>query len=78
TSLEAILPALRGRFGSAEIRPIHARQDAPAIRIVLRATRGARGTFKLLAPLVLHDAGSDRFSERADAINNGRTSLFGD
>ncbi len=27
---------------------------------------------------ILHEPGSDRFSNRADAINNGRASLFGD
>jgi tRNA1(Val) A37 N6-methylase TrmN6 len=77
-SLAPILAALAGRFGSARILPIHPRIDAPAIRIVVRAVRGSRGALSLEPPLFLHEAGSDRFSERADDINNGGASLFGD
>jgi tRNA1(Val) A37 N6-methylase TrmN6 len=76
-SLEPMLAALKGRFGGAAILPIHPRAEAPAIRIVLRAVRGSRAGLALHPPLVLHEEG-DRFSERADAINNGRASLFGD
>ncbi len=53
------------------------RADRPAIRIVVRARRGSRAALALLPPLVLH-AADDRFSAEADAINNGRASLFGD
>ena len=74
----AVLEALAGRFGSTEVKPIHARADAAAIRIVVRATRGARGKLVLRPPLFLHAPGSDRFSTEADAINNGLASLFGD
>lgn len=75
-SLPDILAALEGRFGSAEIVPVHPRADAPAIRVVVRARRASRGRLSLMPPLVLHDG--DVFSARADAINNGRASLFGD
>lgn len=77
-SLTPILDALAGRFGSAEILPVHARADAPAIRILIRARRASRGALALMPPLVLHDNGGDGFSARADAINNGKSSLFGD
>jgi len=77
-SLSAILASLAGRFGAARILPIHPRLDAPAIRIVVRAVRGSRAALSLEPPLFLHEAGSDRFSARADDINNGRASLFGD
>ena len=39
-SLAPILAALAGRFGSAEIVPVHPRADTPAIRIVVRAPAG--------------------------------------
>ena len=43
-SLAPILAALAGRFGSAEIMPVHARADTPAIRIVVTGKAGlARG-----------------------------------
>jgi tRNA1(Val) A37 N6-methylase TrmN6 len=77
-SLGPILAALAGRFGSAEIVPVHARADTPAIRIVVRARRASRGTLVLRPPLILHEAAGDGFTARADAINNGKASLFGD
>jgi len=77
-SLAPILAALAGRFGSAEIMPVHPRADAPAIRIVVRAKRASRGALTLKPPLILHDGPGDGFSARADAINNGKAALFGD
>lgn len=77
-SLPLILAAFSGRFGSAEIVPIHARAGSPAIRVVIRGRRASRGALALMPPLVLHEGPGDGFSSRSDAINNGRASLFGD
>ena len=77
-SLADVLDAVDGRFGGAEILFIHPRQDQPAIRFVLRAARASRAGLTIRPPLFLHDAGSDLFNARADDINNGRASLFGD
>lgn len=77
-SLAELLRATEGRFGGAEIVPIHPRAEAPAIRVVLRAWRGSRAAMKLMPPLMLHDGPGHGFSARADAVNNGRASLFGD
>lgn len=77
-SLGEVLAALGRRFGGARIRAIHPRAGAEAIRIVLRAVRGSRAGLSLAAPLVLHAEGGHAFGSEADAINNGRTSLFGD
>lgn len=76
-SLPSLLHALVGRFGAARILPILPRADRAAIRIVVRAVRASRAALTLEPPLVLHQQG-DRFSARADDINNGRASLFGD
>lgn len=73
-----ILAALDGRFGAAEIIAIHARADAPAIRVVVRARYGSRAATYILAPLVLHDGDGGAFTARAEAINAGEASLFGD
>lgn len=78
SSLPALLAALSGRFGSAEIVPVHPRPGRPAIRIVVRAVRGARGGLALHPPLMLHEGPAHRFSARADTINNGLASLFAD
>lgn len=77
-SLAPILAALAGRFGAAEIVPVHARADAPAIRIVVRAKRASRGALALRPSIILHDGPGDGFSSRAEAINNGKAALFGD
>lgn len=77
-SLGLLLQALSGRFGAVEIVPIHPRPESLAIRVVLRARRAARAPLSLLPPLALHDGPSHGFSPRADALNNGRASLFGD
>jgi tRNA1(Val) A37 N6-methylase TrmN6 len=77
-SIAELLDALSGRFGKIEVLPIHPHADRPAIRIVVRGIRSSRAGMALMPPLFLHEAGSDRFSARADAINNGRASLFGD
>ncbi|MEX0954454.1 MAG: methyltransferase [Rhizobiaceae bacterium] len=77
-SLADILPALKGRFGSTELVTVHPREDRPAIRVVLRARRGARKRMSILPPLVLHGPEGNRFTPRADDICDGLGSLFGD
>ncbi|PLP59557.1 methyltransferase [Mesorhizobium loti] len=77
-SLVAILDALAGRFGNAEIVPVHPRADQSAIRIVVRGLLGARGKLALRPPLVLHEATAKGLLPLADAISNGTATLFGD
>jgi len=68
--LEACLEALRPAFGGPAIRPVHARAEAPAIRILVEAARGSRAGPALLPPLVLH--GPDgRFAPPIEAIHRG-------
>jgi tRNA1(Val) A37 N6-methylase TrmN6 len=73
-----ILAALDGRFGAAEIVAVHARAGAPAIRVVVRARYGSRAAISILSPLVLHEGDGGGFTTRAEAINAGDASLFGD
>lgn len=75
-SLEEILGACSGRFGSIEIRPIHSRPRAAAIRIVLRARKGARGLLKILPPVMLHGEEGREFTPEANALINGERCLF--
>lgn len=68
-----MLAALDGRAGDIALRPLAARVGRPAGRVLLRARKGARGPFRLLAPLILHDgpvhAGDgDDYSEAARAV----------
>jgi tRNA1(Val) A37 N6-methylase TrmN6 len=77
-SLTEILDAMEGRFGAAQIVPVLPRATEPAIRIVIRAVRASRAPLSLMPPLIVHDATGNGFTDRADAVNNGRASLFGD
>lgn len=76
--MQPVLAALDGRFGGAEVIAVHPRPDAAAIRIIVRARRGARGKLSILPPLVMHGRSGNGFSEHADLICNGLASLFGD
>jgi len=77
-SLPSILNAMRPYFGKCEVKALHPRAEKPAIRIVVRARRGAAAELSIASPHILHDPGSDRLSAAADDISNGRASLFGD
>ena len=71
-ALPLCLDALRNRFGAVSIRPVHARADRPAIRILVRAVKGSRAALELRPPLVLQDA-DGAFTEEAEALHRGRS-----
>lgn len=75
-SIADILAALDGRFGATRIMPVHARPNEAAIRIVVQAQRASRAPLSFAPALVLHGETGSAFTPQADAINNGRTSLF--
>jgi tRNA1(Val) A37 N6-methylase TrmN6 len=77
-SLPAMLAAMSSRFGDTEIVPVHARAHQKAIRVVLRARLGSRGGLSLCPPFILHGPTGEGFTRRADDVNNGKASLFGD
>lgn len=71
--LPGLLVALGGRAGAVSVRPLSPREGRPAGRILLQARKGARGPFRLLAPLVVHQGArhlqdGDDFSPEARAI----------
>ena len=76
--LVAILDALEGRFGDAEMLCVHPRPDEAAIRIIVRARLGARGKLSIRPPHILHGPSGNEPTERTEMINNGLASLFGD
>lgn len=77
-SLPAIIDAMAGRYGQATIVPVHARPAEAAIRIVVRAVRGARAPLSIAPPFFLHEREGNAFSPRATAIVNGEACLFAD
>ncbi|MCJ2058295.1 methyltransferase [Methylobacterium sp. J-048] len=70
-ALPACLDALKGRYGGLAIRPVQAKAEAPAIRVLIAATRGSRAALSLLPPLVLHGQDSKTFTLEAEALHRG-------
>ncbi len=55
--LPELVAALQRRFGGLIVLPLHPRAGAPAIRVIVEATRGSRAPLRLLSGLVLHRDG---------------------
>jgi tRNA1(Val) A37 N6-methylase TrmN6 len=53
--LEEVLQSLQGHFGATTLLPIHPKPGQPAIRLLVRATRGSRTPLCLLPGFVLAD-----------------------
>lgn len=52
--LAEVLAALEKGFGSLKVLPVHAAEEAAAIRILVTAVKGGRAPLMLLPPLVLN------------------------
>lgn len=65
--LPDILEALAGRLGGAEAFPVRPKAGVAAHRVLVRARKGSRAPFRLLAGLDLHEA-DGRFTTAAEAI----------
>ncbi|WP_417587664.1 tRNA1(Val) (adenine(37)-N6)-methyltransferase [Pararhodobacter oceanensis] len=63
--LPEILALIGARAGATAVRPLAARGGRPAGRILLQARKGARGKFRLLAPLIIHE-GAQHIDDRDD------------
>lgn len=72
-ALGAILAGLEGRAGATTILPVHARPDAAAIRILVRAKKGGRAPLSIAPALVLHDQAG--FTPIAAAIHRGEAAI---
>lgn len=73
-ALPALLAALDRRFGAVAARPVLPRHGDAATRVLVRAVKGSRAPFALLAPLVLHEP-DGRFTPQAEAIHRGSARL---
>jgi tRNA1(Val) A37 N6-methylase TrmN6 len=67
SGLGQILAAFQGRFGAAQIIPVHPKQNKEANRILVLATKGARGAVSILPGFVVHEE-DGAFTQEADAI----------
>jgi tRNA1Val (adenine37-N6)-methyltransferase len=78
--LPAVLGAMGSKLGSASVLPLQPRNGKPALRVIVRARKGGRGAFRLLAPFVLHqgathDGDRESYTDRANAVLRQAASL---
>lgn len=71
--LPEILASLVHRTGDTAVLPLAARRGRDAKRVIVKSRKGARGPFRLAAPLIMHEGDShvadgDDFTARARAI----------
>jgi tRNA1(Val) A37 N6-methylase TrmN6 len=69
-----VMAALGRGFGSLVILPVHGDVESPAIRVLIRATKGGRAPTRLLAGLVLNDEAARPTSD-AQSILAGNAML---
>lgn len=79
-ALPELVSSLAPRLGSAAILPLAAREGRPARRMILRARKGGRSPFRLLAPLILHkgarhEEDRENYTPEVQAILRGGQSL---
>lgn len=73
--LADLLTALAPEFGATAIIPIYPRPDAPAIRIIVSATKGGRGPLSMRPGLVLNDNGRPSTAAETILREAGRLSI---
>ncbi|MCT4654760.1 MAG: methyltransferase [Cohaesibacter sp.] len=67
--LPELLRLMEGRFGNITVQPFSARDGEPAHRVVVQGKKQSKAPFRLLPPLALLEAESDKPSARIDAIH---------
>jgi tRNA1(Val) A37 N6-methylase TrmN6 len=65
--LTEVLAALDGHFGGIAVLPVHGRAGQPAIRVLVRASKGSRTRLALLPGLLLNDE-AGRPTAEAEAV----------
>jgi tRNA1(Val) A37 N6-methylase TrmN6 len=70
------LAALPPKMGSAEVLPLAPREGREPPRVILRARKGGRAPFRLLAPFVIHqgaehDGDRESYTDAANAVLRG-------
>lgn len=58
--LPDFLAGVAGSAGNTAVLPIAAREDRAARRVIVKTRKGARGPFRMVAPLVMHEGAAHR------------------
>jgi tRNA1(Val) A37 N6-methylase TrmN6 len=69
--LALVLAALDQRFGGIVVLPVHGRAGDPAIRVLVRATKGSRAPLALLPALSLNDPSGRPTAEAESVLRDG-------
>ena len=69
--LSEILSALPKNLGAIRIIPIHPREDQPATRLLLSATKNSHAPLTLATGFILHEA-NGQFTTKAKALHEGQ------
>ncbi|MFI5014721.1 MAG: tRNA1(Val) (adenine(37)-N6)-methyltransferase [Hyphomicrobiales bacterium] len=72
--LGALLEALQPAFGGIALRPVHARSEDAASRILVFARKGGRAPLSIAPPLILHER-DGTFTPLAASIHRGEVEL---
>ena len=73
--LADIMAELAPKAGSFAVRPIHPFADAPAKRVIVRATKTGKAPLRILPPLILHDRAGAKHTLQTEAILRGEAAL---
>ncbi len=73
-ALPALLEGCAGRLGAMVVRPVLARRDGDAVRILLAGTKGSRAPLRIAPAFVLHEADGS-FTPEAAAVHRGEGPL---
>ena len=68
--LAEVLNALAPAFGGASVLPIHSKERQPALRVLVRASKGSGAPLSLLPGFFLNDA-AGRPTREAEAVLRG-------
>lgn len=80
--LPEVLAALAPKLGSAAVLPLAPREGRAALRVIVRARKGGRAPFRLLAPFVIHqgaahDGDRESYTPAANAVLRDGADLLG-
>lgn len=73
-----VLAALDSGFGAVAFMAVHPKPDAAAIRVLVRAVKGARAPLRLMHGLILGDARGHPSAEAEVVLRNGGTLALAD
>ena len=66
--------AIQRSFGNVILKPLHAKPDEPATRLLIGSRKGGKAALRMLPPLVLHQS-DGTYTDEAEEILRGRSAI---